>query len=166
MGETVDKLGIAFGFLKSSFIAFVALVLAWLSFQSFRGAGIEDLQTMLNDSTSTIAVMDSVYQISTGKLGTSYEVTCIYQVEGKEYRTPLTVDEDPGSDDFLPIFRIYYLKSDPSVICRDPEKEIAKKEADSGSIFYLVLTIGCGLFGVIMALSAIGKFKILASSEN
>ena len=45
-------------------------------------------------------------------------------------------------------------------------KEIAKKEADSGSIFYLVLTIGCGLFGAIMVLSAIGKFKILAGSEN
>lgn len=141
-----------------------------IAFNWYRGGDSEqkeNLQTMLEDELKVMTYIDTTYTVMTYKdKPIGYTVTCNYEVEGKEYKTSLSVDECPDSEDFSPVFSIYYLKSDPTIISRDPQKDLDKIKGREGGTFELIATIVSFVLGLLLLRKVWKQFKSIFEKEK
>ena len=107
---------------------------------------IAKYEKMFSDSSFTIGVLDSEYKEVTVRVMRvpikTYEFKYKFNVEGNSYKGEHTFSKLPENE----IVKIYYLKSDPSFNCVNPEERLEKEKEKESSNSDLYWGIAWGIF--------------------
>ena len=119
---------------------------------------ISQYEQMLSDDSFVFADLDEHYTKTTiGRSKTTFYYTFNYTFElnGKKYSGKISINELPNS----PILKLYYLKSDPSVVSYDPNKGIEDENKKGQSISDLLIGILWGVLSILFLISLLSEIK-------
>lgn len=155
--------------LKNNFVSIIVLILL-ITFckrcttDHFRGSNIKLIpiyEKMIADKSTIEAELYPEYTETTLKVMRipvkSYEFKYHFEIENKTYEGEYTFESELPKSTKL---KVYYLKSDPSYHCTNPQKNLKSLKEKNSSNANLYWGIGWGILSIILGLTIlINLFK-------
>ena len=108
-------------------------------------AKIKKFESLLQNGTETIGMVDSMYTEISYKNTKMYSSKYFFDVDGKKYEGDFNVD---SPSELMPIIKVLYLADDPSVHDVNIEKQLAEAKKTENSSTNLILGIGASIISL------------------
>ena len=106
-----------------------------------------ELESLLSEGQTTMAVLDSVYTELTIKGIKVYSSKYFFRVNEKEYTGNFNFD---SPSDLEPIIQVYYRQDDPNINKANVEGQLKKVNARVNSKMDLYMGVGFSLLGLLL----------------